>query len=199
MLIKRGGMGASILSDRRFACRRAHGRGFTLTELMAVVVIVAILAALALVGFRKYVNAAHGSEAVHIIGAIKAAEESYRAETLAYLDVSTSLTTYYPTSSPDDKKRAWGGTGDHVDRWRTLNVNPDGAVMYGYAVRAGGPANGVPDSEIESAFAPKPTFPQPVEPWYLVQAKGDVNANGVYSYYLGMSFTSEIFSANEGE
>ncbi|HLV20571.1 MAG TPA: type II secretion system protein, partial [Polyangiaceae bacterium] len=66
-------------------------RGFTLAELMAVVAIVSVLSVLAVFGVRKYVFAAKTSEAIHMIGLIRAAQESYRDETFSYLDVSSSL------------------------------------------------------------------------------------------------------------
>jgi type IV pilus assembly protein PilA len=177
---------------------RLASRAFTLVELMAVVAIVGILAALALVGFRRYLNAAKSSEAVTMIGAIKSAQEAYRAETLTYLTVSTNLKTYYPKAAPTNVKTAWGGAGDGAALWRQLNVSVDGPVMYGYAVVAGGPGQNPPVGDLETES--KPTFADtPFEPWYMIQAKGDTNGNGVFAYALGNSFTREIYLENESE
>src|SRR5690606_36176638 len=107
---------------------RAMQRGFTLAEMIAVVAIVSVLSVLAVYGARKYVFAAKSSEAIHMIGLIKAAQETYRDETFSYLPVSDSLDAYYPhdpTAEPQ-KKAAWTNTshGDYGN-WRVLGVQAD--------------------------------------------------------------------------
>ena len=171
-------------------------RGFTLAELMAVVVIMGVLSTLAVVGYRKYLNSARSNEAVHMVGAIRAAEESYRSETLSYLDVSTSLDNYYPTTTPKDQKVQWGGgTSEVARKWRVLNVTTDGAVYFGYSVIAGPPGpvvvKGTPGIPITTTTA--------VEPWYIIQAKGNVNGDSVFSYCIGTSFNNQLYWKNEGE
>jgi prepilin-type N-terminal cleavage/methylation domain-containing protein len=56
---------------------RSRVRGFTLVELMVVVVILGVLAVLALFAYRKYTYAARNSEAVQFLGGVRAAQESY--------------------------------------------------------------------------------------------------------------------------
>lgn len=166
---------------------------------MAVVVIVGILATLAAVGYRQYVNSAKSSEAVWMVNGIRAAQEAYRAETLSYLDVSTTLTNYYPAGTPSSQKVGWGGgTDDTAKRWRILNVATDGAVYYRYAVVAG-PPGAIDGSAIgvDSEFTV--TFPTAVEPWYVVQATGDINGDGDFSLYLATSFSNDVFWVNEGQ
>jgi len=178
--------------------RTAARRAFTLVELMIAVAIIGILAVLAIVGFRKYLNAAHSSEAVNIIGAIKAAQESYRAETLSYLNVSTTLDTFYPRADPNDRKIGWGGPGNNVDKWRILNVDTGGPVLYSFATIAGLPNQAVPTAAIKTVQ--KPTFPAaPVEPWYLIQAVGDVDNDNVNFYAIASSFTADVYMENDDE
>lgn len=177
----------------RAACRRA----FTLVELMVVVSIVAVLAVIALVGFRKYMNAAHSSEAVSVIGSIKNAQESYRAETLAYLNVSTTLDTFYPRQDPDDRKMAWGGTHADLAKWRQLNVDPGGPTLYSFATIAGLPNQAVTTGGIK--VVNKPTFALPVEPWYLIQAIGDVDGDNDNFYALASSFTTTVYIEKDDE
>ena len=61
----------------------ARARGFTLIELMIVVVIVGILATMGFVGYRKMIAEAHSSEAISVINSIKVAQEAYHAEARA--------------------------------------------------------------------------------------------------------------------
>src|SRR5262245_29468578 len=88
-----------------FPPRRA--RGFTLIELLIVVAIISTLAALAILGYRRYVHAAQSSEARVVMGLIRGGEESYRQDTNAYLACSQNLSDYYPNTTPDDTRWVW--------------------------------------------------------------------------------------------
>jgi len=68
-------------------------KGFTLIELMIVVAIIGILAALAIPAYSDYTIRAKVSEAASISGALKAASEIYWSENSAIADDSTGYTT----------------------------------------------------------------------------------------------------------
>jgi type IV pilus assembly protein PilA len=172
-------------------------RAFTLVELLVVVAMIGVLAALAIVGYRRYLNASKSGEAKEIIGQIHVAEASYKAETLAYMSCSSSLTSWYP-ASPNGKKHAWINPGHaDVSSWRMLNVTQDSPTYFGFAIVAGAPGATPPQASTKS----KPNWPNPTtEPWYVVQAAGDQDGNGVLSYFVSSSFaTSEIYVENESE
>jgi type II secretory pathway pseudopilin PulG len=162
---------------------------------MTVVVIVGVLAMIGLVAYRKFILSSKTSEAIYMVGAIRSAEEGYRAETLAYLPVS--FTTYYPSTTQGAFKTQWGDTSTAVGKsWATLGARPDGPVYYGYLADAGG-AGVVPPTL--TGLKTSPTWPTTTGPWYVVFARGDVDGNGEYSYVAGSSFSGEIYVENEGE
>jgi prepilin-type N-terminal cleavage/methylation domain-containing protein len=180
------------------SANRKAQRGFTLIELLTVVAIVGILATIGMVAYRRFITSSKTSEAIYMVGSIRAAEESYRAETLTYLECSPGFARTYPMLTPGKAKYAWDvASGGHADRdlWRQLGARSDGPVMYGYKVSAG-LAGGVPP---KLDIAASPTWPTTTEPWYVVEAVGDVDGNGVFSYVTGSSFTGELYIENEGE
>lgn len=130
-------------------------RGFTLVELMIVVVIVGVLATLGVVGFQKLVGTARTTEATQMIQSIKAAQEAFHAETGTYADISAGgvcvqggCTNLYPQSviggTLGSQKFGWGvscltsgGVCNTGTDWLQLPVHTQAAVMYGYTTMAG--------------------------------------------------------------
>jgi type IV pilus assembly protein PilA len=194
-----------MLSQRRPSLR-SWQRGFTLAELMIVVAMIGVMAALAIVGYRKYLNAAQASEAKAMIQGIRAGEESYKSEMLVYLNVSGTLNNYYPnnpTVTQDDKKWSWVQSGDprYTDKdkgWQLLNVAADGPVRFGYAVVAGvGPA--APPAPV--GFTSPPVWPpiNPGIPWYVVQAVNQRSPGAKLVLFVSSSLSGEIYGENDDQ
>jgi len=67
---------------------RGTGRGFTLTELMVVILLVGVLAVIAIPIYEGYIKQTKVSEACSMIGAIVAAEKAYAQRNGAFLEVA---------------------------------------------------------------------------------------------------------------
>ena len=68
--------------------KKNRKKGFTLIELMVVVIIIGILAAVAVPIFRGQTKRAIASEGEALLGSVRTAELTYYAEHGSYLDVS---------------------------------------------------------------------------------------------------------------
>jgi type IV pilus assembly protein PilA len=190
------------------AYRRAVRRGFTLVELMIVVAIVGILAALAMYGFRKYQLSAKMGEATAMLSGIRGAEEGFKAENLSYLNCTGTPGTIgagdlYPRvkASLDDRKTSWD-MPSHAQSacFRTLGARADGPVVFGYGVAAGPPGGNVNQSTAggEAWERPLPTF-TPREPWYVAIALGNRDGDSLYARAMVSSLQNEVHIEQDTE
>ena len=128
---------------------RKSEHGFSLVELMIVVAIIAILAAIAIPSFMRFAMKSKTSEATGNLSAIRTAEESYKAENDVYLPAAGTPGAWVPgagASTPDP----WAGGG--IAAFTAIGFEPDGAVRYQYAVGPGF-ANATPIATAFSATA----------------------------------------------
>jgi prepilin-type N-terminal cleavage/methylation domain-containing protein len=178
-----------VLPRRRRTLPRSS-RGFTLVELLAVVVITAVLSLLAVAGFKRHMRSARGSEAVAVIEAIRSAQESYMAENKTYLNVSAP-NNWYPQVVPSNKRSAWINRL-HTDfpLWARLAPAVKETVMFGYVVNAGLSDTKIP--KLQVAKGPDLSAPQAVD-WYSIQAFGNVDGAGGPSLYATTSMTGELY------
>lgn len=188
---------AALVSRRRFS---AKPRGFTLTELMIALAIMAVLSTLAVYSVRKYVMVSKTAEPLEIINSIRAAEEAYKDETFTYLSTTADLNTFHPAipaGVPDSKKRSWvTGNPANDNPWKQLGVNVSAPVAFGYACIGRAANQALPALGI----AGNVNFPAtPTTPYFVVKAVGDRDEDGVRANLIGSSFTDEIYVEKDDE
>lgn len=181
--------------------RLRRTRGFTLIELMIVVGIMGILAAVAVVAYRRYVSDARRSEVFAMIAALKSAEESYKAEFSAYYGTtSVGETDFYPvlrSSGTEPTPKRFDPTAAGRTLWANLRVSPPSTQLYcGYVVVAGSANSfGLAGARGRTLFNNTP----PQRPWYYVRAICDFDGKTTKDSEFETTFDSEIvFTDNDG-
>ncbi len=184
-------------------------RAFTLIELMIVVVIIGVLAALATYSVRNYVNMSKTVEAREIVGKIMSAQEDYYSETQRYFDVTggTDTSDFYPADTTFDgsTKIQWGAddacTANSATcsaNFKTLGVMVNQPVMFRYASTTfAAPATVAATSQIAGA---DPSNIATTRDGYVVVAKSNLSGStSIFSIVVGSSWQADLYSENLGE
>ncbi|MEO7670392.1 MAG: prepilin-type N-terminal cleavage/methylation domain-containing protein [Polyangia bacterium] len=191
--------------------------GFTLVELMIVVVIIAILAALGSAGFRRWVARARTTEAVSMLAEMNSKEQTYRMEFGSFLPLRADNNVTLP--SPNEPAAAFfpispsaatfesartavsvANSAAWPTSWKAIGVSPRDTSLYcTYLSNAGNAADAVP----AGATYGTALVAGVAAPWFY--ALGACNMNGPSGYpnevtIFGLSSTSPNLRAfNDGK
>ena len=168
--------------------------GFTLIELMIVVAILGVLAAVAIVAYRAYTVRARNSEATSMLADIRLKQEAYRATFHRY----ASIGVWTPEDTvPNGESHAWpidetalttvGG------QWRQLGVVPDGQVFFVYYTEAGSPGDAASGIFPDLSAATTNDF------WFAAQALQDLDNDGQCQGFEVYSGNGRLVELDEGE
>jgi prepilin-type N-terminal cleavage/methylation domain-containing protein len=183
-------------------------RGFTLIELMFVVIILATLTTVAIFSYKGYVRQARMEESVAFLGAIKIRQEAYFQTYSQYVDTGNSADDFYPTniwpSGCQEPPASWKincpADANTYPGWCALGVNPidQGEVLFQYMSVGWSPSDSIPGC----ASGATCMITNPNRPWWVAVAQGDQLCDSHDNKSLAIISSQQrnalIFDVNEG-
>jgi prepilin-type N-terminal cleavage/methylation domain-containing protein len=171
--------------------RRAQ-RGFTLIEIMMVVALIAVLAAIAIPNFVSQTAKTKGDAEINAMFAeLRLGQERYRAENGAYLATTAAETSLYPATPSVNERDMLVAL---PTEWRTLKYRGAERARCSYGVIVG-PGGGGTIGARATSFG----FTTPTVDWYYILARCDLDNNSsVDSFYFTDSNNPTIRKQNPG-
>lgn len=180
--------GPNPSASRRTRAQRTGG--YTLIELMIVVVITGVLAAVAIPAFRGYIQKSRTAEAAAFLGVIKLRQTSYRGEFGQYAGFGAAASNigFVPANAtvmrggiqrPFPAAPAVLGPLDAASPFFAIGATPDGAVRFGYGMVAGTPVQAsAGGGGTDLASAPYEVPATELDFYFIAQATTDLDDDG---------------------
>ncbi len=164
---------------------RGEKRGFTLAELMFVVVILGVLTMLAVNAFHRPLVSTRGLEPGHFLLSVRASQENYLSQHGEYLgDLQPDA---WPAQVPVGEKANWGIPDND---WYSVE-RPPRSTWFRYTMVAGHAG--------EDAPAGAPPGLDTSRPWFWAYAEGDADGDGRYSLFEITSQRDSVYSEDDTE
>ena len=145
-----------------------RAEGFTLIEMMIVVAIIGILAAIAVPGFFMYQSKARRTEAFVNLASIVRSQMSFQAERDNFFEAAVPMPDWDSYGGLGPTKMPWDGASQVA--FDELGLVPEGRVFYGYGINTG---------TAEACDAP--CGPAATSVCFTASAMGDVDGDGLAS------------------
>jgi len=187
-------------STRSIIAHPSEQLGMTLIELMVVVIIVGILAAVAIPTFVGYIKRSRLSEAATNIQGIFESEQAYFTRFQRY---TTNLSICPKTAVKGGDNQLWP-SGGCDNNWKILGWEPDGAVYFQYELfshndgagnlqRLPRTALGGDVNQYAINWAAEGFGAVPVQPWCVVRATADTDGDNVNVVFRSNSYNQKIY------
>lgn len=173
-------------------------KGFTLIEMMIVVVIIAVLATVAIIAYTRHIKKGRIVQEKVFVSKIQSLQETYFQQSGFYYDVCTG--NYDPATTPKDKL-VWNSDMTKLTRWEVLGARPENGITYfQWDVTASVPPAGDPTNHAFTGIASSALGMRPDVAWYYIRAKGDLAGDGgTDTEIFATSTKTEIWTQNEGK
>ena len=169
--------------------------GFTLIEMMIVVVVIAILVAVALVAYTRHIKQSRLVAERVFVSKIQAMQETYFQQTGFYCKVNTAFEPGGATP-PTDRVGWNAATFTSWSNWETLGARPNDKVTYfQWKVEAS-----LPTAHAAPGSPPGGVTIVAGSPWYYIHGRADLGGDGApYTEIIASSNRNEIWTLHEGE